>query len=188
MNTHLLDELARAMMDVPAPLAELLANLETERSRLIELLSTLGPDEATRRPTPDDWSPAQLVDHLLLAEGFTNRLTETMAARALASSEATGFPSDLTAFEPLPPPDGMEAPPPIWPQKELAPAELIEALREMSEWTKKSFKAMATLDPRKYRMAHPIFGEIDLGQWWLIHPLHYEMHLAQSQEALRHRD
>jgi len=27
-------------------------------------------------------------------------------------------------------------------------------------------------------------GELDLGQWWDVHPVHYAMHIAQAQDAL----
>ncbi len=172
-------------MDLPAPLAEISSHLETERARLIEMLSGLSADETTRRPGPDQWSAAQLVDHLLLAEGFTNQLTQGMAAQAQASGDATGFPPDLKAFDPLPEPRSMEAPPPIRPQKELPAQELIDALQAMRERTRSSFEALASLDPRRYRMDHPLFGELDLGQWWVIHPIHYEMHIAQAEEAAK---
>ena len=51
--------------------------------------------------------------------------------------------------------------------------------------THKRFESLAAVDPRKYRMMHPPFGELDLGQWWNVHPLHYEMHIAQAQDALK---
>lgn len=172
-------------MALPRPLAELSANLEIERARLIDILAALGGDESTRSPGPDQWSAAQVVDHLLLAEGFTNQLTQTMVRQAEAAGDATGFPSDLDAFDPLPAPLGLEAPPPIQPKQELPVKDLIEALETMRERTRSSFEALASIDPRKYRFAHPLFGELDLGQWWAIHPLHYEMHIAQAQTAAK---
>ena len=170
-------------MELPKPLAELAANLEAERRRLIEMLSGLGADETTRPPGPNQWSAAQVVDHLLLAEGFTNDLTAAMANRARTAGEATGFPSGLDELAELPPATSMEAPPPIRPQKELPPEELITALQTMAERTRASFVTLASLDPRRYRMDHPLFGELDLGQWWAVHPMHYVMHIAQAQAA-----
>ena len=171
-------------MELPVALAVISAGLEAERARLTDMLAGLGADETTLVPGPDQWSAAQVVDHLLLAEGFTNDLTEAIASRARATGETTGFPPDLVAFDPLPPPLGMEAPPPIRPKQALPAPELIAALRVMGERTQSSLVSLASLDPRKYRVPHPLFCELDLGQWWAVHPVHYEMHIAQAQAAL----
>jgi hypothetical protein len=104
--------------------------------------------------------------------------------KARTDGEAGGFPAELDAFEPLPPPISLEAPPPIRPRQELPAEELIASLGAMSVRTKASFEALATVDPRKYRMAHPLFGDLDLGQWWMVHPVHYGMHILQAQAAL----
>jgi hypothetical protein len=175
------------MTALPKPLEDVLSDLSKQRALLISALAGLSPDAIMRSPGPDEWSAAQVVDHLLLAEGFSNQLTQGMAAQAQAAGEATGFPAELDAFDPLPPARGMEAPPPIRPQKELPAAELITALTAMGERTRVSLEALASLDPRRYKMEHPLFGELDLGQWWAIHPMHYEMHIAQARAALAAR-
>lgn len=172
-------------MTLPKPLADTSAKIEAQRARLIEALSALGTEDTMRSPGPDRWNAAQVVDHLLLAEGFTNDITKMMVEKAKADGEATGFPADLKAFEPLPPPISLDAPAPIRPRQELPPEELVTALKDMAERSKASIESLVTVDPRKYRMMHPLFGELDLGQWWDVHPLHYEMHIAQAQDALK---
>jgi hypothetical protein len=172
-------------MTLPQALADTRARIESERGRLTDALSGLSAEETMRAPGPDRWSAAQVVDHLLLAEGFTNDITKMMVEKAEAAGEATGFPVDLIAFEALPPPISLDAPPPIRPRQELPPEELIEALRAMSKRTRESIESLAVLDPRKYKMMHPLFGELDLGQWWDVHPVHYQMHIAQAQDALK---
>jgi len=176
-----------AVTELPRPLADISEALAGQRSRLIDALRGLRATDTVRSPGAEEWSAAQVVDHLLLAEGFTNDLTKMMVERAEASGDAAGFPADLTVFDPLPPPRGMEAPPPIRPRQQLPPAELIAALEAMGERSRSSFAAMASFDPRQYSMEHPLFGLLDLGQWWMVHPVHYEMHIAQAQEALKAR-
>ena len=167
------------------PLADIWADLSEQRCILIEALKGLAAHDTLRSPGPNEWNAAQVVDHLLLAEGFTNQFTMGMVSRAQAAGEAKGFPPELEEFDPLPEPLGMEAPPPIQPQKELAAQELIEALESMEAVSRASFEALSTLDPRKYRWPHPLFGELDMGQWWAVHPMHYRMHIAQAQAALQ---
>ena len=163
---------------------EIATDLERERARLIEALRGLDEQQTLRSPGPEEWSAAQVVDHLLLAEGFTNDITTMMVNKARTDGEAMGFPGDLRAFDALPEPISMEAPPPIRPRKELPADELIASLNAMATRTRASFGALSEVDPRRYRMPHPLFGELDLGQWWAVHPIHYAMHIAQAEVAL----
>lgn len=169
---------------LPAPLAGVLEEIERQRTRLISELRGLTPQQTMRSPGTDQWNAAQVVDHLLLAEGFTNDVTGMLVGKATAVGEATGFPADLTSLTPVPDPISMEAPPPIRPRQELPAEELIHALRAMAARTSQSIAALATVDPRTCRMPHPLFGELDLGQWWSVIALHYVMHIEQAQAAL----
>jgi len=168
------------MTTLPAPLQKIADDLAAARARLVAALSGLDDAQTMKAPGPDNWNAAQIVDHLMLAEGFTNDITKMLAGNA----PATGFPSDLAEFDPLPEARSMEAPPPIRPRQELPAAELITALEAMGVRTQGSFETLANVDPRAFSMEHPLFGPLDLGQWWAIHPMHYDMHIAQAQGAL----
>jgi DinB superfamily len=170
--------------ELPKPLADIWADLSAQRTLLINRLTGLDAEATLRSAGPEEWNTAQLVDHLLLAEGFTNDFMKAMLGQAQAAGDTGGFPADLQAFDPLPPPLGMEAPPPIRPQKELPAVELIEALRKMEERSRATLDALASVDPRQFRMPHPLFGELDFGQWWVLHAIHYAMHNAQAKAAL----
>jgi hypothetical protein len=163
-------------MALPPLLARTIDDLERHRSELIALVE-VQPGRATGSAV-DAWNIEQIVDHLLLAEGFTNDLTAAMADRA-ADTGAPVFPENLEQFAPLPPPTGIEAPEPIRPRRRLEglPAEL----RAMSVRTRASFERMALFDPREFSIPHPLFGELDLGQWWVLQGVHYDMHLSQSR-------
>ncbi len=169
---------------LPAPLANVLADIERQRERLIQSLSGLSPEQTMRAPGPGEWNSAQVVDHLLLAEGFTNDITGMLVGQAVNSDKATGFPAELVQLTPIPEPISLEAPPPIRPQKELPSGELIDSLRKMGERTDQSVRSLATVDPRALKMPHPLFGELDLGQWWLVIAVHFVMHIEQAQAAL----
>ncbi|HEY8766713.1 MAG TPA: DinB family protein [Dehalococcoidia bacterium] len=172
------------MSELPKPLADIWANLSAQRALLIDRLTGLDAEATLRSPGPGEWSTAQLVDHLLLAEGLTNDFMAARLTEAAGAGEATGFPAGLEAFDQLPPPLGMEAPPPIRPQKELPALELIEALRAMGARSRATLEQLAAVDPRKQRMLHPLFGELDFGQWWVLHAIHYVMHNAQAEANL----
>lgn len=172
---------------LPEPLHQIAKGIAAKRAELISALSGLDSRQTMQSPGEDQWNAAQVVDHLLLAEGFTNDITTMLVNKARTDGEAAGFPPDLEAFEPLPPPISLEAPPPIRPRQELPAEELITALKEMAVRTQASLELLTSVDPRTLKMAHPLFGDLDLGQWWMVHPLHYEMHIIQAQAALAPR-
>ena len=60
------------------------------------------------------------------------------------------------------------------------PGELVA----MRSSTADAFDALATVDPRGHVVPHPLFGQLDLGQWWVVQAVHYAMHLAQAKAAL----
>lgn len=164
-------------MALPVLLEKTLADIERPRDALITLVS----DSAGQTGAPagsDSWGISQIVDHLLLAEGFTNDLTETFASRT-RDAGATGFPPDLEAFDQLPPPIGLEAPEPIRPRRALL--DLVGELNSMRGRTRGAFDLLSSFDPRAYSFPHPLFGALNLGQWWVLQGVHYGMHLEQAR-------
>jgi hypothetical protein len=169
-------------MGLPQLLIDTRDALESQRSALLEALAGLDASLVNASPAEGEWSVAQVVDHLLLAEEFTNAITGSLAEKAREAGAANGFPADLSSFAALPPPIGMEAPPPIRPSRTLT--DLAAELTAMRSRTVGAFDALATVDPRAHVVPHPLFGPLDLGQWWVLQSVHYGMHLAQARAAL----
>ena len=47
---------------------QILKELAESRGKLIGMISTLSDDELDSKPSPDDWSPREIVDHILEVE------------------------------------------------------------------------------------------------------------------------
>ena len=47
---------------------QILKELAESRGKLIGIISTLSDDELDSKPSPDDWSPREIVDHILEVE------------------------------------------------------------------------------------------------------------------------
>ena len=167
------------MYDLPLPLLRIRERLETGRESIIEALDAMADGMAAARPATDAWSVAETVEHLLLAEAFTVDLTHS-----LVGDSAVGFPPDLADFAPLPAPVSMESPPPIRPRSVSSVGQLRTLLMSTSERSLAAMETLARVDPREFVAPHPLFGPLDLGQWWVLNATHYEMHLAQVREAI----
>src|SRR5438094_10076158 len=83
------------------PLADIWADLSEQRSILIEALKGLAAHYTLRSPGANEWNAAQVVDHLLLAEGFTNQFTMGMVGQAQAAVDANGFHPVLDVLQSL---------------------------------------------------------------------------------------
>lgn len=51
-----------------AIIPELIADVAEARERVIAAVAGLAADQATRKPAPDEWAVAQVIEHLVLAE------------------------------------------------------------------------------------------------------------------------
>ena len=64
-------------------LAELLSHLDSERDALDRVVSEVPPEARDRRPAPDSWSVAEVLDHLARVEGGVARLVAVSRVKVL---------------------------------------------------------------------------------------------------------
>jgi uncharacterized damage-inducible protein DinB len=72
------------------PFAELTEFLRTTRSELKAAVLAVPREQHSRKPSPESWSVAEVLEHLALVE---RRITELLAAAALKAREDGGAPS-----------------------------------------------------------------------------------------------
>lgn len=170
-----------------AALRELADLLAQDRRALLDAWASIPPADRTRRPAPDAWSPAEVMEHLRLVEGGSARLLARRLARAreaglgAESSDA----SRLGGFARLALPDDtarLQAPEAVAP---AGPAEDAEAA--LAE-TRRALDAVLRdgdgLALGEVRATHLRFGELDLYQWLEFIALHERRH-ARQLERLR---
>lgn len=166
-------------MPLPTPVETLWNELEAVRAELLKEIEGLSQAQADWRPSERDWSVGEIVHHLTVAEVATGKLTSKLLKEAGASPAP--FPADLRAFAPLPeaPPGPAEAPPGVRPEQGHRIDELTGTIKAARERSRQSIERLATVDPRSLKWAHPRFGDLDLGQWWVLQARHDADHLQQ---------
>ena len=166
-------------MSLPRAIEALWTELQSVRAEILREAEGLSQAQADWKPGEKDWSVGEVVDHLILAEVATGKLTTKLTREAAGA--AGGFPTDLTAFKPFPvPPSGdAEAPEVVWPARGKPFAELLATMRATRERSRQSIEKLASLDPRPLTFKHFRFGELDLSQWWQLQAHHDGLHLAQ---------
>jgi hypothetical protein len=174
-------------MSLPAPVDALWTELESVRAEVLREVEALSQRQADWKPGANDWSVGEILDHLTIAEVNTGKLTTKLTKEAEAAGALRPWPGDLAGFRPLPPepPGPAEAPPVVWPSAGKPIGELIATMKAARARSRQSIERLATVDPRRLVFRHFRYGDLDLGQWWVLHARHEATHLAQLRGVKR---
>jgi len=167
-----------------ARLAEIVEYLDACRAALLESVEAVPPEQRDRRPSPDRWSVAEILDHLYMVEAGSAKLLAKRVSRAKEAGvaperETSSLLTCLDHLEIDTVPRKREAPELVRPRPEAradaaladltaARAVLMEALRDGDGHDLASVKAM-----------HPVLGEINVYQWAVFVGKHEMRHVAQ---------
>jgi hypothetical protein len=141
-------------MTLPVALAAIAQDLDATRAEVLRETETLSQAQADWRPSQNDWSVGEILHHLTLAEINTGKLTSKLLKDT--GGAVSEYPSDVTAFAPLPPwPSGpREAPPLVRPDKGHPIAQLLQDIRAARARSHQSLERLATVDPRTFTWRH----------------------------------
>ena len=167
-----------------------LDRIEAARDAIVGTVFDLG-DSALRRPTPDAWSPAEIVEHLVRAEDF-GILGLWRAIEALDDDEATHGPSPTAElagrtideiFSNLP--SRVDAPEAVVPIREGRPAAYwIGRLRAHQASIVELASAMEAVGPGRIELPHFVAGPLDGRQRLQFFRWHLERHLGQLRRTV----
>ena len=175
-------------MDLAPELEAFWKKLETERAQVLEELEGLSQAQVDWRPADNEWSIGEVIHHLTIAEIATGKLTTTLLREAERAGTLQQRPEGRTFFEPLPPPQtprpagAAETPPHIWPEYGHSKADLFAWIAAAREQSRHNFERVAAIDPRPLVRKHAFAGDLHLGQYWTIVPLHDRIHLQQIRD------
>ena len=165
------------------PLQELADLLARTRDEVLAAWQALPPDTRERRPSPESWTPAEVLEHLRLVEAGSAAL---LARRLQRAQEAGLGPEtdhrsrldtfDVPALVDLPP---FEAPEPVRPAAGVRAADAEAGLRASRAALDAVMAAANGLALGEVRARHLRFGEIDFYQWLLFVAAHERRHLGQ---------
>jgi hypothetical protein len=166
-------------MALPAPVEALWNDMESVRAQLLKEVEGLSQAQADWRPSEGEWSVGEILHHLTLAEVGTGKLTSKLLRDA--RPPLPPFPADLEGFAPVPPPPPgpAMAPEVVYPERGHELERLIAELKTIRERSRQSLERLAAVDPRAFTWRHVTLGQLDLGQWWLLHVRHETDHLKQ---------
>jgi len=161
-----------------------LAHLEKTRDECRQLAQKLSPSQFHYKPAADQWSVAELLEHIIVVESrvldrIDNALRQSPSPSksAMQDDHLVRLVADRTGKLKAP---EVVVPTGRWPEHRLLPE--FEAVRKRSL----DFARSTSADLRQHGFPHPFFGELDCYQWLLAIPAHCERHLAQAREVMAH--
>jgi hypothetical protein len=148
------------MVDIP----QMIAEATQARARLLDRIRVLSSATGAFKPDPAEWSIAENVEHLVLAEqGAVNRVWA--AAGGLRR--------------------GQQAPDTATPRRRGPLAYWILAIECNQPLLDAVPAALAQLDPAEVVTPHRISGSWDAGQWLAFVRSHLDLHRQQLEHVMR---
>jgi len=171
---------------LPPKLAALYEEMEKVRGETLSALSGLTDEEFSRK-VGEEWSAAQLLHHILMAETGMSKVIRKMIRSAAGSLPPYPVDDSVLQVRKLEKPlSAYQAPAAVRPENPPGKTDLLRLARETREQTASSLAVLATVDPRAATFPHPLFAaDPDLYEWPVLTVLlHEQAHQAQIRELI----
>ncbi|HEY0778513.1 MAG TPA: DinB family protein [Gemmatirosa sp.] len=167
-------------------LRELETFLDERRAELRAAVDAVPPALRRRRPAPDCWSTAEVLEHLATLEGAVARLVaggvEDARASGVAETEVSSVRPRLDADAMRDRSRGIQAPDRLLPRGELDDAAAWAAVERARATLLAALAGGDGLALGAVTRPHPLFGPLDLYQWVLAVGGHEARHAGQIRD------
>lgn len=171
-------------------LRERIVEATRARTFLLELVRTFTPIQAAFKAAPNEWSIAENLEHLVVAEqGSINRVWSAADAVRAGRPTWAGEPvhrgrsiEEIVKLTWVP---GQEAPEIARPRRGGPLGYWIVALQCNQPLLEALPTRLEGLDPRDVVTPHPISGPWDADQWLAFVRFHLDLHRAQIESVTR---
>jgi hypothetical protein len=165
---------------------ELLTYLDAQRAALRDAFEGVPRELRDRKPTPDRWSAANVIEHLAIVEGriagrFAGLIAEARANGHAAESSTDPIVPTIDMSRVVDRTSRINAPDPIQPTGLTADAAWA-ALDKSRAALRETLNAGDGLALGTMTSPHPLFGPMPLYQWYVFLGAHEARHASQIRE------
>jgi DinB superfamily len=161
-----------------------LKRLDAVHAQLATTVNGVDPDLLSRRPAENEWSVAEIVEHLCLVEGAVmNHIKSKLNEPPAKLSFVRRFlPMRLVSLRFK----RFQAPQIVQPSRDLPPAdELLKKLDALRANTKEICNREGSERLRSICVKHPFFGDMDGVAAVSMIAFHEQRHLKQVRETIK---
>jgi DinB superfamily len=168
-------------------LQELIEYVEAQRATLLSAVTAVPESVRDRRPTPQSWSVAEVLEHLHLVEQGVARLISRKLEKARTAglgqeAETRSVLRSLDRFALLDRRTSMPAPEFVQPGGTLSAAAAVAALAESRRTLRDALAAGDGLALDGISAPHVLLGPLTLYQWVLFVGQHEHRHALQIRD------
>lgn len=158
-------------------------NFNSSEVRLLKLVKDLTPAQWAFRESPDRWSIAENIEHLIaVEERITRRILKILDGPGEPEKRAAAVGKDaLVETRGTDRSTRFNAPEPVHPTGKFDTSGLMAELRKTRVQTL-AFVSETRSDLRNHFILHPAFGDLDCYQWLLLLGKHGDRHALQIEE------
>lgn len=154
---------------------------------LLDTLAGLSPTQLKWKPAPEVWSALEVAEHIVITEETVpETLRKTLAAPPTPEkkrAEVRQFDARILASVPLRE-QKYQAPETLRPAAKYATKEaLADAFRRLRD-ANIAYLRETPDDLRGHFLAHPVLGELDVSEWYLLLAAHADRHVNQIRELM----
>jgi hypothetical protein len=173
------------MVTLPAAIEAIWNDMQQTRTQVLAELNGLNQGQADWRPAPNDWSIGETLNHLIIAETNTGKLTTKLVREAETAGALAPYPVEVARFEgaPAASDEPAKAPQVVWPEHGRLLPQLVSDMKAVRERSRQSIERIATLDPRRLVFKHVHLGDLNIAQWWMLQARHDGTHLKQLRDV-----
>ena len=169
--------------------AEAIDYIESKRSDLLASFAGVSRERLKLRPKPNEWSAAEVIDHLRIVESgiarlFAKRIGQARDAGLRAEDSSQSILGSLDHMGETLDHGKIEAPVAVTPPLEV---DVDAAIAGLTVTRKTLLDALASGDGLALgdiKHTHPLLGELDLYQWLLFVGRHEARHTRQIRRVL----
>jgi hypothetical protein len=173
-----------------ARLAETMSYVEEKRRELIKSFAGVSGDRLCRRPAPEGWSVAEILEHLRMVESSVARLVTKRVGQAREAGlgeekSTTSVMSSFDRFSATLERAVMQAPATVQPRANIDISEALDGLESSREALRAAVVSATGLSLGEIRHTHPFLGELNLYQWLIFVGQHDGRHKKQIERTLK---
>ena len=171
-------------------LAELAGLVTRNRKMLLAGVDGVPMTLLNRKPDPNCWSVAEILDHLYLVESGIARLIHQRASEARdedhpEETETSSLLHSIDHLHVVQRDNPREVPPAVRPREGVHAGDALASLAASHAALQHALQAADGLALGLIRHTHPLYGDLTLYEWVLFLAQHEARHSAQITEILR---
>lgn len=163
-------------------IADILTWQERANQQFAATLASVNDAQAHFRPNENEWTIAEIAEHVAVVSGGMLRITHKLLKQAEA--EGKGALADLNVDPNFPngtPPQKFQAPEAVYPKGGVSIQEALAGIQMAIQGFIEIQPRLEAADLSEQTFRHPALGPISAYQWMILLGEHQELHRRQVE-------